>query len=172
MSPASSVSEDPKPSSAWSWFRKRTPRSSPVAAEEPTEVKNTGTNYSIIHNTSAPTKIMSYAAPKGIYIWGGPGCGKTYLMDLLYNSIQCDKIRKARVDFHSFMLEINMKLHQLRQKYGCFLSCCWCRCAKRSAPRDRSQYCQAQQRVVLRWVSSHRCSRRDDASAALLESLR
>ena len=89
-----------------------------VQAAETQTVKNTGTNYTIIHNTAAPTHIGTYSAPKGVYIWGGPGCGKTYLMDLLFNSIQCPDIKKARVDFHSFMLEIHMKLHQLRQKYG------------------------------------------------------
>ena len=62
--------------------------------------------------------MQTFAVPKGLYLWGGPGCGKTYLMDLLFNSIQNADIKKARVDFHSFMLEINMKLHQLRQKYG------------------------------------------------------
>lgn len=102
--------------SGWGWFKRRSSHSS--SKEPETTVKNTGTNFSNIHNTAAPVKIETYAAPKGIYIWGGPGCGKTYLMDLLFNSIQDKNIKKARVDFHSFMLEINMKLHQLRQKYG------------------------------------------------------
>lgn len=109
--------ETVKSHSGWSWFKKRAPAKS-VEPEPDTTVKNTGTNFSIIHNTAAPVKLETYAAPKGIYIWGGPGCGKTYLMDLLYNSIQNKNIKKARVDFHSFMLEINMKLHQLRKKYG------------------------------------------------------
>ena len=112
-SPVAPVAPQPKTSS-WGWFKRRA--SAPTA--ETQEVKNTGTNYTIIHNTAAPTHITSYAAPKGVYIWGGPGCGKTYLMDLLYNSIQCADIKTARVDFHSFMLEIHMKLHQFRQKYG------------------------------------------------------
>ena len=106
---------EPK-STGWGWFKRR----SATPAAETQTVKNTGTNYTIIHNTAAPTHIGTYSAPKGVYIWGGPGCGKTYLMDLLFNSIQCPDIKKARVDFHSFMLEIHMKLHQLRQKYGPF----------------------------------------------------
>ena len=104
--------------SGWGWFKKRTSPAKSEVTEPETTVKNTGTNFSIIHNTAAPVKLETYAAPKGIYIWGGPGCGKTYLMDLLYNSIQDKNIKKARVDFHSFMLEINIKLHQLRKKYG------------------------------------------------------
>ena len=105
-------------SSGWSWFKRRSAKPQPVQSQPEEEVKHTGTNYNIIHNTSAPTAVQTFAVPKGLYLWGGPGCGKTYLMDLLFNSIQNADIKKARVDFHSFMLEINMKLHQLRQKYG------------------------------------------------------
>ena len=119
--PSTPVSEESKLSS-WSWFKKRSAKpekpSSPLLSTDATTVKHTGTNYNIIHNSSTPTALQTFSTPKGIYIWGGPGCGKTYLMDLLFNSIQCSDIKKARVDFHSFMLEINMKLHQLRQKYG------------------------------------------------------
>ena len=111
--PTPAPAAEPK-STGWGWFKRR----SATPAAETQTVKNTGTNYTIIHNTAAPTHIGTYSAPKGVYIWGGPGCGKTYLMDLLFNSIQCPDIKKARVDFHSFMLEIHMKLHQLRQKYG------------------------------------------------------
>ena len=120
----SQMQQESKSHSSWGWFKKfssskpSSSSSSSSSSEPETEVKNTGTNFSNIHNTAAPVQIQSYAAPKGIYIWGGPGCGKTYLMDLLFNSIQDPHIKKARVDFHSFMLEINMKLHQLRQKYG------------------------------------------------------
>lgn len=105
-------------SSGWSWFKRRSAKPQPVQSQPEEEVKHTGTNYNIIHNTSAPTAVQTFAVPKGLYLWGGPGCGKTYLMDLLFNSIQNADIKKARVDFHSFMLEINMKLHQMRQKYG------------------------------------------------------
>ena len=105
--------------SSWGWFKRRSAKPQPSQSAQPEEtVKHTGTNYNIIHNTSAPTAVQTFAVPKGLYLWGGPGCGKTYLMDLLFNSIQNADIKKARVDFHSFMLEINMKLHQLRQKYG------------------------------------------------------
>ena len=117
--------QESKSHSSWGWFKKfsSSKSSSSSSSSEPeTTVKNTGTNFSNIHNTAAPIQIQSYAAPKGIYIWGGPGCGKTDLMDLLFNSIQDSHIKKARVDFHSFMLEINMKLHQLRQKYGRLIS--------------------------------------------------
>lgn len=124
LTPASTSqpSAPAKKISAWSWFKRSTASpaastgSAPLAAVP--EVKNTGTNYTVIHSPEASAQVQTFSAPKGLYLWGGPGCGKTYLMDLLYNSLQTDKIRKARVDFHSFMLEIHMKLHQFRQKYG------------------------------------------------------
>jgi len=41
---------------------------------------------------------------KGIYLYGTPGCGKTYLMDLFYDSLPIEE--KERVHFNEFMLEI------------------------------------------------------------------
>ena len=72
--------QESKSHSSWGWFKKfsSSKSSSSSSSSEPeTTVKNTGTNFSNIHNTAAPIQIQSYAAPKGIYIWGGPGCGKT-----------------------------------------------------------------------------------------------
>ncbi|XP_057327468.1 putative ATPase N2B isoform X2 [Microplitis mediator] len=51
--------------------------------------------------------------PKGLYIYGAVGGGKTMLMDLFYN---CCKIEnKQRVHFNSFMLDIHAKIHQVKQ---------------------------------------------------------
>lgn len=48
---------------------------------------------------------------KGLYLWGGPGRGKTYLMDCFY---ECLPFReKRRVHFHRFMLEIHEALDAL-----------------------------------------------------------
>lgn len=52
-------------------------------------------------------------APKGIYLYGSVGVGKTYLVDLLYQQI--DEPKKARFHFHHFMQQIDLKL---RQKQG------------------------------------------------------
>jgi cell division protein ZapE len=48
----------------------------------------------------------------GLYMWGGVGRGKTYLMDTFYESLPFS--RKMRTHFHRFMLEV----HERRQHYA------------------------------------------------------
>lgn len=48
----------------------------------------------------------------GLYIYGSPGCGKTFIMDLFYNN--CHLKRKKRTHFNEFMLEVHSDLHKLR----------------------------------------------------------
>lgn len=45
---------------------------------------------------------------KGIYLWGGVGRGKTYLMDLFYECLPLE--RKHRTHFHRFMQRIHSDL--------------------------------------------------------------
>ncbi len=53
----------------------------------------------------------SPAAIKGLYLWGGPGRGKTYLMDCFFDSLAFEE--KHRVHFHRFMLGVHQALDAL-----------------------------------------------------------
>ncbi|CCW61298.1 unnamed protein product [Phytomonas sp. EM1] len=52
---------------------------------------------------------------KGLYVWGSVGCGKTMLMDLLYDNLPMD-IKKKRIHFHQFMLDVQKTSHSIRYK--------------------------------------------------------
>lgn len=54
----------------------------------------------------------SPAAVRGLYMWGGVGRGKTWLMDMFYQSLP--GTRKQRLHFHRFMLRVHEELAALQ----------------------------------------------------------
>lgn len=56
--------------------------------------------------------------PRGLYVWGDVGRGKTMLMDLFFTSVPV--ARKRRVHFHEFMVDVHARIQDFRHKikYG------------------------------------------------------
>ncbi len=50
--------------------------------------------------------------PKGVYLWGGVGRGKSFLMDSFYLCVPL--VRKRRVHFHHFMRDVHRELEELK----------------------------------------------------------
>jgi cell division protein ZapE len=53
----------------------------------------------------------SLGRPRGIYLWGGVGLGKTFLMDLFFGLLNIEK--KKRIHFHRMMRDIHTRLKSL-----------------------------------------------------------
>ena len=50
--------------------------------------------------------------PRGVYLYGGVGRGKSFLMDCFYNAVPLR--RKTRLHFHEFMREVHRELADLQ----------------------------------------------------------
>ena len=103
LPPPQTADESQKESSSWSsWFGR--------GKKENTDIKQTEQQF-----TPKPTRNV----PRGVYLHGGVGCGKTFLMNLFYDSITSDNMPewyavKQQVHFHTFMLRVHSQMHQAR----------------------------------------------------------
>jgi cell division protein ZapE len=87
-------------------------------------------SYKARRSTALHRMLVKPPLPKGVYLWGAVGRGKSFLMDAFYLCVPL--VRKRRVHFHHFMREIHREMNEL-QSTGDALSAV----AERTARRYR-----------------------------------
>lgn len=75
-----------------------------------------GVYRQILDNRARARGLFSFLRridpPKGLYMWGGVGRGKTWMMDMFYESLPPE--RKMRQHFHHFMKRVHSELNKLQ----------------------------------------------------------
>lgn len=65
-----------------------------------------------------PTTQIPSNLPKGLYMYGDVGSGKTMLMDMFYDTLPHNITSKTRIHFHNFMQDVHKRLHVLKMEHG------------------------------------------------------
>lgn len=77
--------------------------------------QNESFTWTGIFKKQQPKKNAELREPslKGVYLYGGVGCGKTMLMDMFYDHLPSDTL-KLRIHFNKFMQDIHKRIHVIR----------------------------------------------------------
>lgn len=69
-------------------------------------------------STNAALKDIPPGLPRGLYLYGDVGSGKTMLMDLFYDTLPDSVRSKTRIHFHNFMQDVHKRLHRMKMEHG------------------------------------------------------
>jgi cell division protein ZapE len=81
-----------------------------IAALERCE--NEWADYKARRSNAVTKLLVRPPIPRGVYMWGGVGRGKSFLMDCFFQSVPLT--RKTRLHFHEFMREVHRELQELK----------------------------------------------------------
>ena len=70
------------------------------------------TNYKQKRSNALKKMFVKPEIPRGVYMFGGVGRGKSFLMDCFFNAVPIR--RKTRLHFHEFMREVHRELRELQ----------------------------------------------------------
>ncbi|KAG5295339.1 ATPase [Histoplasma ohiense] len=83
------------------------------------EPKTSFFNTLFSRKPSPPTSTQIPAnLPKGLYMHGDVGCGKTMLMDLFFDTLPANITSRQRIHFHNFMQDVHKRLHVMKMNHG------------------------------------------------------
>ena len=61
-------------------------------------------NYKMIHDL------------KSIYIWGDPGCGKSFILETMFKNLKIDQSQIKFMHYQEFMLKVHQQEHKINKK--------------------------------------------------------
>ena len=83
-----------------------------TAADRLAQLDDDWIAYKARRSTALRKLIAHPPVPRGVYLWGGVGRGKSFLMDVFFAAVPI--IRKTRVHFHEFMRTVHRELDDLK----------------------------------------------------------
>ncbi len=117
--PASAGMTAPQPSSVLELYREALRRrgfeqdpSQHTAVTRLQQLFEEWSDYKRQRSTALRRLVVHPPLPRGVYLWGPVGRGKTFLMDSFYRCLPL--VRRRRVHFHHFMRDVHRELDELK----------------------------------------------------------